>query len=127
MNKKKIARKYIEYLESGNLESLINLFSENGVVESPIYGIRKANEFYRELNDDTLNSELLLKGIFEQSNSNNLALYFSYKWILKNNQKVVFDVVDIIEFDTYDKIKKLKIIYDTVISRKLIRELNEQN
>ncbi|MEH6535887.1 MAG: nuclear transport factor 2 family protein, partial [Psychroserpens sp.] len=63
--------------------------------------------------------------IFEQDDSNDLALYFTYKWTLKNNQKVEFDVVDIIEFDSKNKIKKLKIIYDTVISRKLVDKLNE--
>jgi len=125
MEKSKIAKKYLEYLESGNTEKIIGLFSEQGIVESPIYGIKKADAFYRKLHNDTSNSELHLKGIFEQSNSNDVALYFSYHWTLKNNQNVDFDVVDIIEFDTKYKIKKLKIIYDTVISRKLVNELNE--
>lgn len=124
MEKNKIALKYLEHLENGNIEKVIDLFNENGIVESPIYGIKKADKFYRELNNDTSNSELHLKGIFEQNESNNLALYFTYKWTLKNNQKVDFDVVDIIELDSNNKIKKLKIIYDTVISRKLVNELN---
>lgn len=125
MNKSEIAKKYLEHLENGNIEKVINLFSNNGIVESPIYGIKKADEFYRELNNDTSNSELFLKGIFEQNDSNNLALYFTYKWTLKNNEKVEFDVVDIIELDSENKITKLKIIYDTVISRKLVNKLNE--
>ncbi|AZJ35226.1 nuclear transport factor 2 family protein [Tenacibaculum singaporense] len=125
MNKNKIAKKYLEHLENGNIEKVINLFSNNGIVESPIYGIKKADEFYRELNNDTSNSELFLKGIFEQNDSNNLALYFTYKWTLKNNEKVEFDVVDIIELNSENKITKLKIIYDTVISRKLVNDLNE--
>ncbi|CAM1369068.1 conserved hypothetical protein [Tenacibaculum litoreum] len=125
MNKSQIAKKYLEHLEKGNIEKVINLFSNNGIVESPIYGIKKADEFYRELNNDTSNSELILKGIFEQNESNNLALYFTYKWTLKNNEKVEFDVVDIIELDSENKITKLKIIYDTVISRKLVNDLNE--
>jgi len=125
MNKNEIAKKYLEYLENGNIEKVIDLFSNKGIVESPIYGIKKADEFYRELNNDTSNSELLLKGIFEQNDSNNLALYFTYKWTLKNNEKVEFDVVDIIQLDSENKITKLKIIYDTVISRRLVNELNE--
>ncbi|MGQ3678937.1 nuclear transport factor 2 family protein [Tenacibaculum discolor] len=125
MNKSGIAKKYLEYLENGNIEKVIGLFSNNGIVESPIYGIKKADVFYRELNNDTSNSELFLKGIFEQNDSNNLALYFTYKWTLKNNEKVEFDVVDIIELNSENKITKLKIIYDTVISRKLVNKLNE--
>lgn len=125
MNKTEVANKYLEHLENGNIEKVIDLFNENGIVESPIYGIKKANLFYRELNNDTSNSKLHLKGIFEQNNSNDLALYFTYKWTLKNNKTVEFDVVDIIEFDSENKIIKLKIIYDTVIARKLVNELNE--
>ena len=125
MNKSEIAKKYLKHLENGNIEKVIDLFSSNGIVESPIYGIKKADVFYRELNNDTSNSELFLKGIFEQNDSNNLALYFTYKWTLKNNEKVEFDVVDIIELDSENKITKLKIIYDTVISRKLVNDLNE--
>lgn len=125
MNKSEIAKKYLEHLENGNIEKVIGLFSNNGIVESPIYGIKKADVFYRELNNDTSNSELFLKGIFEQNDSNNLALYFTYKWTLKNNEKVEFDVVDIIELNSENKITKLKIIYDTVISRKLVNKLSE--
>ena len=120
MNKKVLANKYLEYLESGNIEKVIELFNENGIVDSPIYGIKKADEFYRELNNDTSTSELNLLGIFEEKDSNKLALYFTYKWTLKNNRKVEFDVVDIIEFDSLSKISKLKIIYDTVLARELV-------
>ena len=124
MNKTEIAKKYLKHLENGNIEKVIDLFNDSGIVESPIYGIKKAAEFYRELNNDTSNSEIYLKGIFEQNDSNDLALYFTYKWTLKSNQIVEFDVVDIIELDSENKIKKLKIIYDTVVSRELVNKLN---
>ncbi|MBL1219196.1 MAG: nuclear transport factor 2 family protein [Planctomycetes bacterium] len=123
MNRTEIAKEYITHLENGNIEQVIAMFNPNGMVDSPLYGIKKANEFYLELNNDTSNSELHLKGIFEENESNNLAIYFTYKWTLKNNQKVEFDVVDIIEFDNQNKISNLKIIYDTVIARKLVKQL----
>lgn len=125
MTKKKVANKYINYLENGDIENVINLFNKKGIVDSPLYGIKKANEFYHELSNDTTNSELHLLGIFEENDSNSIALYFTYKWTLKNNEKVEFDVVDIIEFDEHDKISKLKIIYDTVIARKLVGQLEK--
>ncbi len=123
MNKKEVATKYLEYLEKGEINLLIDLFDENGMVDSPIYGIKKAENFYRDLSDDTSNSKLILKGIFEQQDSNDLALYFNYKWTLQNNQVVEFDVVDIIELDDNNKITKLKIIYDTVVARELVERL----
>ena len=123
MTKKEIAKEYITHLENGNIEQVITLFNQNGTVDSPLYGIKKAAEFYHKLNNDTSNSKLHLKGIFEENDSNNLALYFTFNWTLKNKEKVVFDVVDILEFDNQNKISKLKIIYDTVIARKLVEQL----
>jgi len=66
MHKTLVANKYLKHLESGDIRRVIELFNENGIVESPLYGIKKADLFYRELNNDTSNSKLHLKGIFEQ-------------------------------------------------------------
>ena len=123
MNKNQVATSYLQFLENGEIDKVIELFDENGIVESPIYGVKKASVFYRELQNDTSKSELELKGIFEQNDSNTIALYFLYKWTLKNNKIVEFDVVDIIDINPEGKITKLKIIYDTVISRRLVDEL----
>ncbi|MDO7171205.1 nuclear transport factor 2 family protein [Mariniflexile sp. AS56] len=126
MTRKIIAKRYIDHLERGDVKKIIDLFNENGVVHSPLYGVKTANAFYNDLSRDTTNSELRLLGIFEDDDSNHLALYFTYIWTLKNNKKVEFDVVDIIEFDIHNKINKLKIIYDTVITRELVGQLSNQ-
>ena len=125
ITKKEIANKYIDFLEKGDMDNLLNLFSENGTVDSPVYGILNAKQFYTKLNNDTLLSELNLKGIFEENNSNKIALYFNFKWTLINNKQVDFDVVDIIEFNDLNQISHLKIIYDTVKSREVVNELGK--
>ncbi|WP_242155476.1 nuclear transport factor 2 family protein [Aestuariivivens sediminis] len=123
MDRRHIAKRYLKYLEEGHITPLMELFEEDGLVESPIYGIKKASEFYSELYNDTSRSTIKLKGIFEENDSHRLALYFTYIWTLKNKESVTFDVVDIIEFNTNNKIKTLKIIYDTVVSRTLVERL----
>ena len=123
LTKREIAKKYIEYLSIGDVEKIINLFAANGKVSSPIYGEKPAGLFYKELIEDTINSSLQLKGIFEEVDSNHIALYFEYTWTVKSGKMVQFDVVDILDFDEDNKIIKLKIIYDTVISRKLVQEM----
>jgi ketosteroid isomerase-like protein len=125
MTKREIAEKYIGFLSNGDIEGIVSLFAENGKVDSPLYGIKEANEFFKELIGDTTNSELKLKGIFEDFNSDSLALYFGYKWTVKSGKIAEFDVVDILDFDEKNKIVKLKIIYDTVVSRNLIEEMKK--
>jgi len=121
--KKEIATKYIDFLEKGTIKELLKLFSENGMVDSPVYGLMDAKQFYHALKNDTINSELNLKGIFQEYDSNKIALYFNYKWTLKNNSQIEFDVVDIIEFNDANQITMLKIIYDTAKSSELINAL----
>ena len=123
MTKREIANKYIEYLSIGDVEKIVNLFADNGKVSSPIYGEKPAGLFYKELLEDTINSALKFKGIFEEADSNRIALYFEYTWTVKSGKMVQFDVVDILDLDNENKIIKLKIIYDTVISRKLVDEM----
>lgn len=125
ISKRQVAIQYIGFLEKGNISELLKLFAEDAIIDSPIYGIKNATDFYDELSNDTTNSELNLKGVFEDNDSKNIALYFNYRWTMKNDKLISFDVVDIIEFNEENKITKLKIIYDTVKSRRMIDELRE--
>jgi ketosteroid isomerase-like protein len=122
-----IVKNYIDLLEKGDIRDVISLFSKSGVVYSPIYGKKSAEKFYNDLAEDTTESKLTIKGIFEEPDSNRVALYFNYKWTLKNDEKVNFDVVDIIVFDDEGKISELHIIYDTVQSRGMVHSLDESN
>lgn len=125
METKEVVIKYIEYLEKGDLDNLLELFSNDAHVDSPLYGNMKASDFYKKLMEDTTNSELRILEIFENPNSNKIALYFKYKWTLANSNIVEFDVVDIVEFDDKNKIMNLKIIYDTSFSHPQIRNLRQ--
>ena len=125
MTKKEVAIKYIEFLAKGEVQKVIKLFSKEAIVYSPIYGVKRAEEFFIELNEDTNNSDLILNGIFEEQHSNRLALYFKYKWTLKSDKLVEFEVVDILEFNESNEINELKIIYDSVRTRELVKQLKE--
>lgn len=120
---KELAFKYMDFLEKGNKKDLLKLFAENGIVDSPVYGKMDVAKFYNELNDDTINSKLNLTTIFEEKNSNKIAIHFIYNYAMKNKKQVQFDVVDILEFNEFSQINKLKIIYDTAKSRKMDNDL----
>ena len=62
--------------------------------------------------------------MFEEQESLRLALFFEYTWTLKNGKIVTFDVVDILTVDEYHKINSLQIIYDTVNTRTLFKEIH---
>ncbi|MGB5818512.1 MAG: nuclear transport factor 2 family protein [Saonia sp.] len=123
MDVKTLARDYLDYLQKGEIDKVIALFANDGLVVSPIYGTKPAQDFYTELANDTEASVLKFDGLFEEKEGHRVALSFDYHWTLKNGKKVVFKVVDIIVLDDAFKIKKLTIIYDTYISRELVKSL----
>lgn len=72
-------------------------------------------EFYKVLFADTGRSETRFLNIFHSVSGNpDLALHFHYLWTLKNGKTVEFECVDVLEISSKsNKIKRLKIIYDT--------------
>ena len=124
--REEVGKQYFKYLEKGDTDSILDLFQEEGMVQSPIYGTKSAKEFYQELAEDSSSSSLKLNTIFENTFSKQVALYFTYTWTLKNNNAVNFDVVDIMEFDDNNRITKLTIIYDAEIARKSVLRRHKQ-
>ncbi|RZS93686.1 nuclear transport factor 2 family protein [Aquimarina brevivitae] len=122
-SKQEIAQLYLQYLQEANLTEILSLCSEDAKIISPLYGERKATEFYRNLFKDTVSSELKLDGVFEEKNSNRFTLVFDYRWTMRNKEIVDFKVVDLIVLDKNNKIKELQIIYDTVRSREILKSL----
>ncbi|MDF1695754.1 MAG: hypothetical protein P1U56_07990 [Saprospiraceae bacterium] len=120
---KKTALLYLKYLEENSIDALLNLFSTDAIVHSPLYGSMPAGDFYKTLANDTTSSQLTYQEIFENSTGQQLALYFNYKWTLVSGKVVVFDVVDIIKFNDQGKVIDLKIIYDTQHSRSEVGKL----
>lgn len=115
--RKENAKSYLKYLAGKDLESLLDLFHEDGTVLSPLYGPKPYKEFFTELFEDTENSNIQLQGIFQDDKSGHVAIHFTYKWTLNNGEKTEFEVVDILEFDDMHKITKLTIIYDATEAR----------
>ncbi len=126
MNIKEITTLYLEALRKGNMKALSNLFSENGVVISPVYGTMPALLFYETLFKDTKESQLTLLGVFQDIEAKrSFAIHFTYQWTLANGNKVVFDVVDVVKLNDEDKIIELKIIYDTRESKPAVTSLRK--
>jgi len=109
-----IIKKYLVGLENANYQSIIQLFEENAMVKSPLYGIISAKEFYKGLFNDTSQSKITLLNVFLNTvNPSVGAGHFRYDWIMKDGNETSFECVDVFTLADCDKIKELTIIYDT--------------
>jgi len=121
----KTGQQYFQNLQAGNIDAICRLFAKNGVVDSPLYGIKHHREFYEGLMNDSGESTIEMKRIFVDKEKNDLAIWFRYDWGLDNGERVVFEGVDVFELNKEGKIEKLTIIYDTILTRPLIEKLKK--
>ena len=103
---------YLKALEKGSYENIIELFTKNAIIISPLYGKIGASKFYKKLFMDTAKSKITLLNIFISQN-NIGAGHFRYDWVLKDGTPTSFECVDIFEFSNDNKIRRLTIIYDS--------------
>lgn len=113
---------YLRALEAGDYMALLELFADDAVVQSPLYGDQPAGEFYRTLFSDTDHSIITPLHFFTDVPARVGAAYFLYEWVLDSGRHTSFECVDLFEFDEKGKIKKLKIIYDTSRTRPAFEE-----
>lgn len=124
MEPEPLLNQYLHALEKGDYDSILHLFTEDAVINSPLYGRVKASHFYKELVDDTKKSTITVLHIFTSKNAG--AVHFFYEWTLKDGTLTTFECVDIVEFSGNGKIKELTIIYDTYRTRKHFERMKDK-
>ena len=124
---KKIIKKYLEALSEGDRRQILTLFSPDAVVHSPLYGLMKATDFYRELFKDTAQSQISLQGVLtDMERPDRAAAHFRYHWTLSSGSETSFECLDLFQFDREsNRIKELRIIYDTQKTREDFNEIRE--
>ena len=111
---KDILYNYFKGLETGNVLMILDVFAENAMVHSPLYGDELAAVFYTKLFADTKQSDITLLNIFESTENNyTAAVHFKYHWVLADGTPTHFECVDVFKFNETGKIADMTIIYDT--------------
>lgn len=106
-----LCNRYLDALNTGDLEGVRALFTADAEIVSPLYGVH----FYAELFADTSRSQTTLLNIFDRSTEgHSVALHFRYVWTLASGKIVEFECVDVFEL-TEDRhlFARMTIIYDT--------------
>jgi ketosteroid isomerase-like protein len=104
---------YLAALERADLDAILALFADEGVVHSPLYGTKPAADFFAGLFADTARSVLTHKATFIAEDGTGLALHFDYQWTLANGEVVTFEVVDVFRLAGDGRFASMTIIYDT--------------
>jgi SnoaL-like domain len=116
MNAERIAAAYLGALEKGDVTAILDLFCSGAIVHSPLYGPLPAVEFYPRLFADTGHAKVHLRGVTKGSEL--VAIWFTFDWTLSSGEPADFECVDVLELDDRDRIRALRIFYDTATNRR---------
>ncbi|WP_052168891.1 nuclear transport factor 2 family protein [Actinoalloteichus spitiensis] len=106
--------RYLSRLAAGDVTGVLALFSDDGVVSSPMTGRIPAREFYPELAAATQRSAVTPLDVFVSvADMRRAAVRFRYDWRLPDGQPTSFDCVDVLTFAEDWSIAELRIVYDT--------------
>lgn len=108
---------YFKALETEDYKLMLSLFASNAVVSSPLYGELKARDFYKNLFSQTSKSKIKVLEVYKGDKPYAFATHFIYSWLLKNNELVEFECIDVFYTNDKGKIAKLVIIYDAKEAR----------
>jgi len=111
MDAQTLAGRYLAALEAASPDAVAALFTEDGVVNSPLYGVQPARAFYAALFAVTQASDTTLLRVLTGEDGS-VALHFRYRWTLAGGAVVTFEVADILAMRD-GKIASLTILYDT--------------
>jgi hypothetical protein len=91
-------KSYFRGLETADYQSLIQLFEEDAIVNSPLYGRVLAKDFYKDLFNDTSKSKITMLNMFATIGNPLIgAGHFRYDWIMKNGTYDTFGIRDAFE------------------------------
>ena len=108
---------YLRALTTADPVLAVSLFTDDGVVHSPLYGPLPASEFYPALFADTSQANLTLKAVMrgtEQTGRPTVSFWFHFDWRLPSGAAAPFDVVDVATLAPDGRVEELHIVYDTV-------------
>ena len=110
-----VIRRYLKALEAGDLQGVLDCFSLDGVVVSPVYGIVKAQDFYARLFADTIRTEIVVRDLYAaQGRPDRAIAHFDYVWERRGEPTLETRLIDLFDFDpSGTKVVRLRIIMDT--------------
>jgi ketosteroid isomerase-like protein len=112
----RLVDEYLAAIEAADAARILALFADDATVDSPLYGVVPARQFYPRLFRDTARSTLRLRSVMAGETIENrptVAFWFDFDWTLSDGTNAPFTVVDVAELGQDGRIVRLHILYDT--------------
>jgi uncharacterized protein (TIGR02246 family) len=110
-----LCRSYLAAMESGDLEALLSLFTEDATATSPISGKQPVRDFYVYVMRITSARSMTLRTIFiGASDPSRAAIHIAYTRTVGNGKPATIEGIDVFELTgDLGNFASVTIIYDT--------------
>jgi uncharacterized protein (TIGR02246 family) len=110
-----LCRSYLTAMESGDLEALLSLFTDDATATSPISGKQPVRDFYAYVMRITSARSMTLRTIFiGASDPSRAAIHIAYTRTVGNGKPATIEGIDVFELtEGLSKFTSVTIIYDT--------------
>lgn len=106
-------RRYFERLTAADYLAIIDMFDQDGEIDSPYLGKMRASDFFTKLGKASQDNKLTVFDVLLGENGNSAAAHFEYDWTLGNGDKIIFQGIDYFRFAPSGKFASMSIFYDT--------------
>ena len=106
-------QRYFELMTASDIEGIIDMFEQDGIVISPFLGTMAARDFYRKLGNASQASKLTVFDVLLGNAGGSAAAHFEYDWLLASGDRLIFRGIDYFRFGPSDKFASMEIFYDT--------------
>jgi ketosteroid isomerase-like protein len=110
-----LCRSYLTAMESGDLEALLSLFTDDAIATSPISGKQPVRDFYSYVMRITSARSMVLKTVFiGSSDPTRAAIHIAYTRTVGKGKPATIEGVDVFELTgDLSQFTSVTIIYDT--------------
>ena len=115
-NIEELCRSYLAAMESGDLEALLSIFTEDATATSPLSGKQPVRDFYSYVMRITSARSMTLRTIFiGASEPTRAAIHIAYTRTVGDGKPATIEGVDVFDLtEDLSKFTSATIIYDTV-------------
>ena len=111
---REMCARYLAAVERRDLEAVLALFTDDGIVVSPLYGEAPARDFFSAFLTDTDGAQLELVDVYEASDPRRFALHLRSRWTLSGGFVTNLDAVDLVELaPDQDRFSRMVVVYDS--------------
>lgn len=105
-------RRYLHAMEANDLPGVLDCFTPDALIASPVYGKVPVRRFYEKLFADTVGARVTIRSLYSSPERPDLWIaHFDYVWVRRDQADMDTELIDLFELDgSGERIRKLRII-----------------